>query len=108
MRSTIARKTRVRSSGRGGPQGKQQGSAGQGGGPGPCSGTCASPRPAHHRLICCCCFHLHSTQPETVYFNESHDAARKAVDDVLDDYQALLGRLRWAGRLAGRLLWVSD
>lgn len=41
---------------------------------------------------------LSTIKAETVYFNESHDAARKAVDDVLDDFQALLGRLRWAGR----------
>ncbi|KAL4448358.1 hypothetical protein ABPG75_005577 [Micractinium tetrahymenae] len=30
---------------------------------------------------------------ETVYFNESCDAARKAVQDVIDRYQAVLQRL---------------
>lgn len=31
---------------------------------------------------------------ESVYFNESYQAASKAVDDVLGAYQGLLGRLR--------------
>lgn len=42
---------------------------------------------------------LHSSTPyntaETVYFNESCDTARKAVQEVLERYDAVLGRLRW-------------
>lgn len=34
---------------------------------------------------------------ETVYFNDSCDAARQAVQDLLDSYQQLLGKLRCAG-----------
>lgn len=41
---------------------------------------------------------------ETTYFNESYEGARKAVDDVMDAYQALLARLRWVPGRAGGLV----
>lgn len=43
----------------------------------------------------CLCYLNQRPPADTVYFNESCDAARKAVSDTLDAFQALLGRLRW-------------
>lgn len=54
-----------------------------------CSGMCgavvSAPDPASPLALCAA---------ETVYFNESADAARKAVGEVLDAYGQLCAKLR--------------